>query len=546
MLVLAKPKYIWNVPNIFSVLLCNILVLASSTLASEVPAAKMTSGNIVSAPDQPTLSLEQTNQYSQTTNTLAQVTSVSQLSDVNPSDWAFQALQSLVERYRCIIGYPDNTYQGDRTLSRYEFAAGLETCLNQVNKLITAGTADAVKKEDLVTVQRLQSEFAAELSTLQGRLDTVEAHTSQLTAQQFSTTTTLRGEAIFAIIAASGGDKADDSDDPVDENIVFGSRLRLTFNTSFTGKDRLLTRLQARNTARFDDATGTSMARLGFDGDDENQVTLDTLQYLFPVGKQAIVYINAQASSDDFADTVNPLLDSGGRGSISRFGRRNPIYRQIGSTGFGIDYNLNKAVSLGLGYLADNANDPRSGIFGGPYGAIAQVILRPTKTLDLGFTYVRSYNTLDTGTGSELANDPFDDDAEQITANSFGVETSFQVNRTFILGGWVGYTKAKAEDLPNKPEADILNYAISLAFPDLGGEGNLAGIVFGQPPKVTSNDLGTNFTDQDTSLHLEVFYRVQANDNISITPGLLIITNPEHNDSNDTIYLGIVRTTFRF
>ena len=37
---------------------------------------------------------------------MAQVTSVSQLSDVQPTDWAFQALQSLVERYGCIAGYP--------------------------------------------------------------------------------------------------------------------------------------------------------------------------------------------------------------------------------------------------------------------------------------------------------------------------------------------------------------------------------------------------------------------------------------------------------
>ena len=37
---------------------------------------------------------------------VAQVTSVSQLSDVQPTDWAFQALQSLVERYGCIAGYP--------------------------------------------------------------------------------------------------------------------------------------------------------------------------------------------------------------------------------------------------------------------------------------------------------------------------------------------------------------------------------------------------------------------------------------------------------
>ncbi len=33
---------------------------------------------------------------------LAQVTSVSELSDVQPSDWAFTALQRLVEEYGCL------------------------------------------------------------------------------------------------------------------------------------------------------------------------------------------------------------------------------------------------------------------------------------------------------------------------------------------------------------------------------------------------------------------------------------------------------------
>ena len=49
-------------------------------------------------------------------NSIEQVTSVSQLSDVQPTDWAFQALQSLVERYGCIAGYPDGTYRGNRAL----------------------------------------------------------------------------------------------------------------------------------------------------------------------------------------------------------------------------------------------------------------------------------------------------------------------------------------------------------------------------------------------------------------------------------------------
>lgn len=47
-----------------------------------------------------------------------QFTSVSQLSDVQPTDWAFQALQSLIERYGVIAGYPDGTYRGNRAITR--------------------------------------------------------------------------------------------------------------------------------------------------------------------------------------------------------------------------------------------------------------------------------------------------------------------------------------------------------------------------------------------------------------------------------------------
>lgn len=53
-------------------------------------------------------------------NPMAQVTSVSQLKDVQPNDWSFQALQSLVERYGCIARYPDSSYRGNRALTRYK------------------------------------------------------------------------------------------------------------------------------------------------------------------------------------------------------------------------------------------------------------------------------------------------------------------------------------------------------------------------------------------------------------------------------------------
>ena len=174
---------------------------------------------------------------------------VTQLTDVQPDDWAFQALKSLVERYNVIIGYPDGTYKGNRAMTRYEFAAGLNAALRRIEELIAQGLKNKVSQEDLVILQRLQSEFSAELTTLRNRVDTVEASAAQLEANQFSTNTKLRGQAIFAL---NGGSQSD-ADNP---NTTFFYRTRLDLETSFTGKDLLLTQMQAGSTSNVNDAAG--------------------------------------------------------------------------------------------------------------------------------------------------------------------------------------------------------------------------------------------------------------------------------------------------
>jgi hypothetical protein len=147
-------------------------------------------------------------QLSQDSNNLPQVTSVSQFSDVQPTDWAFQALQSLVERYGCTAGYPNGTFRGNRALSRYEFAAGLSSCLDRVNDLIAKNSADMVSKQDLATLQRLQEEYSNELQTVKGQADALEARLAELEPNQFSTTTKLSGEAIFSLSQNFGDDVA--------------------------------------------------------------------------------------------------------------------------------------------------------------------------------------------------------------------------------------------------------------------------------------------------------------------------------------------------
>ncbi|HEY9850484.1 MAG TPA: iron uptake porin [Leptolyngbyaceae cyanobacterium] len=505
--------------------------------------------------------LDRIEQYSQqsteSTDSLGQVTSVSQLRDVQPTDWAFQALQSLVERYGCIEGYPDRTYRGNRAMTRYEFAAGLNACLDRIRELIEASRptpgGGGITEQDLEQLRRLQEEFRSELATLRGRVDTLEARTARLEAQQFSTTTKLRGEAIFALASVFGDERAGGGD--LQDNVIFADRVRLNLDSSFTGKDRLRTRLQARNVTQFSGGvTGTNMTRLSFDGNDDNNVTLHRLEYRFPIGSKTNVYIDAIGGEyNDNMYTFNPLFESSGQGSVSRFGRFNPIYRQTAEgTGITVDHNFSKAFGITLGYQVprDQGNDPTEGLglFNGAYSALAQLAIRPSKNVDFGFTYVRSLYkdgavSVSSGTGSTFANNPFA--GEATSADHFGLQGSFRLSRYFVISGWGGYTRAYQES-NGDADATIINYAVTLGFPDLGKKGNLLGFVAGQPPKATDNNYFVDREDDDTSYHLEAFYRIQVNNNISITPGAFVILNPEHNDNNDAIYVGTLRTTFTF
>jgi len=129
---------------------------------------------------------------SDTTDPMAQVTPTTDLSDVKPTDWAYLALQSLRKRYGILAGYRDGTFRGNRALTRYEFAAGL-------NQMIEAGLKNKVSRDDMVTLQRLQDEFTGELTALRGRVDTVEASTAQLEADQFSTTTLVLADFVVTV-----------------------------------------------------------------------------------------------------------------------------------------------------------------------------------------------------------------------------------------------------------------------------------------------------------------------------------------------------------
>jgi hypothetical protein len=509
--------------------------------------------------------LEQMEVYSQETDVMDQVTSVSQLSDVQPTDWAFQALQSLVERYGCIAGYPDGTYKGNRAMTRYEFAAGLNACLERVNELIAASTANLVTREDLAVLQRLQEEFAAELAALRGRVLALEARTAELEANQFSTTTKLRGEVIFFIgdtfgdrseYTVAGGPNVDEEEDPTQS--YFGYRARLNFDTSFTGEDLLRTRLEAKDVPNLsrENLTNTLMSRLGTDGGDGDFI-LDDLYYRFPImnGKGQVYFGAKSLDLDDVQDPLSPF-QSTGAGAASRFGRYNPTtFRGNEGTGAALKYQLNERMRLNLGYLANDGDSPDPsegrGLFNGGHSAFLQFVYEPLDNLAIAIDYNRRYFREDDvnvsgGTGSFLANRPFGDTAT--TTDNLGFQTNWRIADKFELGGWLGV--AWADDKASSGDGDdldatILNFAITLAFPDLFREGSLGGIIVGMQPKVVYHTL-ERLEEDKTGIHIEAFYRYQVNDYVALIPGVYIVTDPEHTDENDTMVVTTFRTQFRF
>ena len=483
-------------------------------------------------------------------DSIAPTNSVKQLRDIQPDDWAYQALQNLIDRYGCISGFEDDTYRGTQNVSRAEFAAGLNSCLNSIEEIIaqTKNTPEA----DLDTLLRLMQEFKSELAILQGRTDGSQARLIDLETTQFSTTTKLQGETIFGLASVLSGDLNRTS-------TVLANRTRLELNSSFQGDDLLFTRLSLGNFSGFADEIDTFQGSLAFAELDDSEFRLDALHYSFDLGSRLGFIIGAAGlEADDIAPTISVLDGDGGRGAVSRFGTRNPIYYPPGDAGIGINHRPSDNIRLSGGYVASPANEPSpgSGLFDGPYSALGQITVEPLESLSLAATYVHSYNQTDTQTGTSRSNlqsqteEAFGEPVPTVS-NSYGLELSWAISDRLIIGGRGGLSKVSNlstldEDI-DRGTQDIWNWAATLAVPDLGKEGSLAGIVVGSEPKVTNSTIDNLEADPERSLHLEAFYQYQVNDNIAITPGVIWITEPDSSTEDaDDLVIGTVRTTFSF
>ena len=499
----------------------------------------------------------QLNQPSEISFPLERINSVNQLSDVLLTDWAYSALQGLAERYGCLLASPYATFGGNRVISRYEFAANLNECLQVIQGLIEEFDEGYISQEDLAKSQRLQEDFAIEIADIKSRLNALETRTDILAANQFSTTTLLKGSVVMALYDAFGSDGEEGATVSADDRqIGFGHNLTLNFDTSFTGRDFLRTRLRAGDLPGVN--TGTAMTLLNNGSPPNDIVRLAEVYYSFPLNNKMGVYLGAAGLDFDLmAPALNPKLVSGSTGSLALFPAYNPtIYIQVGGAGLGYSYIINDNFRLDIAYMGGapgggtgRVNTPKEGggLFNGTNSTYAQLTVSPTLDLDFSFAYVRAYYTADLVnvagfTGSNNAQKPFGSVAT--SADHFGFQTSYRW-APFTISGWVGYSNAEAKAGDREGDkADIWHWAVTVAINDLLFENGMLGFSVGQQPKVT--DIDNSDDDPDTSLQFQIFYNYRISNNIDITSGFFVETKPEHDDQNDPIWVFVTRSTLRF
>ena len=476
-----------------------------------------------------------------------QVTSVTQFSDVYPTDWAYQALSNLVETYGCVAGYPNGTFRGNRAMTRYEAAALLNACLDSVT-----GMTDELK--------RLIREFETELAIIKGRVDGLEARVGELEATQFSTTTKLSGVASFVM----GANRFEGSSSHLRRSsnadygaTVFNYDLQLALETSFTGKDQLLTVLRAGN---FDDESsfgggepsGLSVLETAYQSEaGANVLEIDKLFYAFPVGEAITITAGPVVAQDDMLAVMpsfylsDPILDlftaNGAPGA----------YNKNQGAGVGISWAAGNGLSASANYVAANG-----AISNSSEGGFATDYAAGTGTVQLawegeGWAIAAIYSKIQNGHELIEYATPF----TQEHLNDDGVTHAFGLGGAWSpeQGGWVpsmslGWGINNSDVKHSGEVRTSQSWAVAFEWSDVFVDGNAAGMAVGQP--VFATDLKGSDVPADGQFIWEWWYQFQVTDAISITPALYYLSRPlgGHTGSGQTLQQlgGLVKTTFTF
>jgi len=450
-------------------------------------------------------------------------------------------------------------------MTRFEAAALLNACLDRITEV-----TDELK--------RLMAEFEKELAVLKGRVDGLEAKVGELEATQFSTTTKLKGEATFDIGAYTYGGSYDrgaansgpglDDDEALLSAMVFNYDVRLNFDTSFTGKDLLRTRLRSGNygNSAFDGGQYRS-TKLDKSFESEagaNTVDIDRLYYTFPVGNELKATLGARVRNTEML----AITPSAYKSYITDF-----LYGTYGTSG---TYNKETGAGVGLvwkqkvkkgdpylaagvNYVAKNADkgnpaeggvmtDRSAGSFLAQLGGAGQ-----NWALTGAYRYGQCGTNIRSGTDYTYGNSRAScgDLGSSAATNSFAINGYWQPSESgwvpSISAGW-GITTFNDgyEEAINTKNAQ--SWMVGLQWDDVFLKGNSAGMGVGQSPFTTSTFDGS--TPYDGNYAWEWWYNFQVTDNISVTPALIYLSRPagQNTPQGETFnaFAGLIQVGFKF
>jgi Carbohydrate-selective porin, OprB family/S-layer homology domain len=463
---------------------------------------------------------------------MAQVTSVSQLSDIKPGDWAFQAIQTLVERYGVITGYPDGTFKGNRPLTRYEFSAALNAVIGKIEERLLLGDLAGEAQQDALTVRRLLKAYGNATEDLRKRVNDLTNRNLALVKQEFSTTTKLNGQTVFA------------ATDGTDDTLALVSRTRLTLTTSFDGRDRLITQLEAGNNG--DDAISTAHNRrqnlLGTAGlladgggldyvDVDSRLRLRKLYYVFQPAPNLEVAVGSSLPPSDFIDR-NSFANNTAENFASSFFSNNPLIVQneidrFGGAGAALSWTVQNNLTLRALYAAADASNPSGTVSGGGlFGDRYQASLEAEYTLPQLPIILRLQYTHAEINGT--------------TINAGGINAEWAIKRQFGvfgrlgIGSYQGFNTAIEQDLDLNP----ISWALGFTVRNFLIPGSKAGVAIGQP--FVESKLGSA-----TQTNLEAYFGLLLNDHINFSPSFMVVTNP-NDRSSPTIYQWAIRFVIEY
>jgi hypothetical protein len=467
----------------------------------------------------------------------ARLIAVDRLADANLPDWAVRDLQSLVARSGAVTG------NIDRSLTRAEFAVNLNAVISR---------ADRLSPQDRAMLQRLKTEFSAELANLRERVAQLEGRTAELDSQTFSTTTKLRGQVIMAVNA--GGFSGDRIIAPrgavvarAQPNPTSLYRASFDLDTSFNGTDLLKIRLVAGSDGIADNAGGRLEPNLGstldFSIPGRDQISLGRLYYAFSPQPDLRITIGPTIVAPDFVDknryASTSFLDFSTQALVGNF----ILFPRAAGAGVAIDWHPKGAFKLRGVYIAGDAANrlpenqqvigggrasdirlfPTSGgganggLFGDPYQGIVELEYAPTKTFTARLQY---------GGGAVFGSN----------FNVLGINAELALSSRVGIFGRYGFGAYSNTTLGNiNPQYWMAGISLSNVFIPK----SIAGIAIGQP--LIEGKVGNA-----TQTNIEIFYNIPISDRIRITPILQIITNPANQDTNGTLFSGTLRTVFSF